>query len=86
VSGLAINEGDILIDDFIAIALLGSSGGLAAILPPAESLGLFTLRGGDLSNGNLHALDIVPEPTTGLLLGQGLAALASRRRNSRAIG
>lgn len=83
VSGLAINEGDILIDDASAVVLLGSSGGLAASLHPAESLGLFTIRGGDLSNGNLNALDVVPEPTTALLLGLGLAALASRQRSFR---
>lgn len=83
VSGLAINEGDILIDDASAVVLLASSGGLAAILHPAESLGLFTIRGGDLSNGNLNALDVVLEPTTALLLGLGLAALASRQKSFR---
>jgi hypothetical protein len=77
---LAITEGDILIDDASAIALLASPGGSAAILHTAESLGLLTIRSGSLANGNLNALDVIPEPTTSVLLGLGLAGLASRRR------
>ncbi len=67
ISGLAINEGDILIDGASAQALLGSLSPNAAILHTAESLGLRTTRAGLGGNDNLNALDI-PEPATGLLL------------------
>lgn len=84
---LVMNEGDILIDDASAVALLGSLGGSAGILHTAESLGLFTTRGGAPSNGNLNALDlaaVVPEPATGCMLALGCMGLAwlSGRRGS----
>ena len=67
-------------DDAAAVALLASSGGSPAILHTAESIGLKAVRSGGGADGNLNALDIVPEPTTALLLGLGLLALAGTRR------
>jgi hypothetical protein len=67
ISGLAINEGDILIDGTSAQLLLGSLSPNAAILHTAESLGLRTTRAGFAGNDNLNALD-VPEPAAFMVL------------------
>ncbi len=72
-TGMAINEGDILIDAASAQALLGSLGPGPAILHTAESLGLRTTRAGLAGNDNLNALD-VPEPGTGLVVCLALVA------------
>ncbi len=80
ITGVAINEGDILIDAASAQNLLGSLGPNAAILHTAESLGLRTTRAGFAGNDNLNALDI-PEP--GALTLFAAAALAAIRRRKR---
>ena len=79
ITGLAITEGDILIDGASAQLLLGSLSPNAAILHTAESLGLRTTRAGLAGNDNLNALD-VPEPATGLLLFVTASAVLRRTR------
>ncbi len=78
ISGVQINEGDILIDGAAAQALLGSVSPNAAILHTAESLGLRTMRAGFGGNDNLNAMD-VPEPGSYLILST-IALVMARRR------
>lgn len=84
VSGLAINEGDVLIDGMSAQLLLGAVAPNAAVLHSAESLGLQTVRTHLVAgNDNLNALDLVPEPSVmGLILAAGVLGLAHRRRRA----
>lgn len=79
-SGLAITEGDILID----AASAGTLG--PAIFMPAETIGLSTIRSGGGVDDELDALDIqfqfepVPEPASAALFLLGLGVLMARRR------
>ena len=78
-SGLVITAGDILVDAMTSMALYGPGAMTPSILHTAESLGLVTIRSGAPSDGNLNALDIVPEPSTWVLLVIGAIALLLRR-------
>jgi hypothetical protein len=79
--GLPIEEGDILVP-------MGTPGALPGIFVPAEALGLATKRTNPAATfqgfgDDLDALDVqqvVPEPTSALLLLLGLCGLLSRRR------
>ena len=77
--GLAVSPGDILVDGATAVAL-GAITPTVGILHTAESLGLRTIRSGQIpTDDNLNALDI-PEPATLLLLAFGGLATILRRR------
>lgn len=84
-TGRAIEAGDILMDGPSARALLGTVTPGAAIFRTAESLGLRTVRGGSLVSDNLNALDVIPEPSSLLLLvlGGSLGLLHRKRFHSR---
>lgn len=73
---------DALVDDFVAKTALGRPDGLHPVadpLPLGDGLRFDDFPGGADSSA-LTDPPVVPEPSTGLLLGAGLAWLAGRRR------
>ncbi|MBN2473053.1 MAG: PEP-CTERM sorting domain-containing protein [Pirellulales bacterium] len=80
-SGIPIEEGDLLIDAFTGTGGLAPIGAPPMVLVAAEWMGLATVRSGGVTHqgrgDDLVALDVVPEPSSVALFAAGLMSFAA---------